>query len=511
MPAPTEQPTFEPSAAPVGTTEPPPFARRPVLTVAGLTALLLMLISGRYGYLSDELYFLAAGKYHLDWGYMDQQPLVPLLAAGIDAVLPGSLPALRLPAALLTAFGIAGTALLAREFGGDRRAQTLAAAAYALSPWLLLSGHWLAAATFEPAQWLLVLWPVTRWVRLREAGIRRDRLLLAAGLVAAVGVQTKFQIVLLCAALLSGVLIAGPRPMLRRPALWAGAALAAAVSIPALIWQSGHGWPSRDMGDVVAAESSRLLLLPTTLLYAGPVAGAFLCCFGLWCLVRDERLRPMRFLACTALLLLVFYLLVGGRPNYLSGLCGMLFAAGAVGFQHRREAGAARWSWTAWPAYALSAVLPLVLLPITPLPSVARHPQLAAYSRLYETGWPELAETVAHVYRSLPPDQRERTAIVGESYHLAGALDVLGPELGLPGVHSPHRGYWFFGAPPDSATVLLYVGGAEPLKPYFAESRRLATVRTELDLVNVAQGVSVIRYDGPKLPWSRLWPRIRTQ
>ncbi|MBB5069207.1 glycosyltransferase family 39 protein [Saccharopolyspora gloriosae] len=509
MPAPTEQPTCEPSAPPAAA--PPPFARGPVSAIAALTGLLLVLISGRYGYLSDELYFLAAGKYHLAWGYMDQQPLVPLLAAGIDAVLPGSLLALRLPAALLTAFGICCTALLAREFGGDRRAQVLAAAACALSPWLLLSGHWLAAATVEPAQWVLLLWLVARWVRLREAGVRRDRLLLAAGAVAAVGVQTKFQIVLLCAALFLSVLVAGPRPMLRRPALWAGVALAAVASIPALVWQAGHGWPARDMGEVVSAESSRLLLLPTALLYAGPVAGAVLCCFGLWCLLRDERLRPVRFLAGTTLLLLVFYLLAGGRPNYLSGLCGMLFAAGAVGFQHRREAGSTRWSWVAWPACALSAVLPLALLPLVPLPAAAPHPPLASYSKFYETGWPELAETVARAYRSLPPQDRARTAIVGESYHLAAALDVLGPEFGLPAVRSPHRGYWFFGAPPESATVLLYVGAAEPLEPYFATSRRLATVRTELDLVNLAQGVSVIRYDGPALPWSRLWPRIRTQ
>lgn len=509
MPAPTEQPTCEPSTPPV--TEPPPFARGPVLTIAGLTALLLVLISGRYGYLSDELYFLAAGKYHLDWGYMDQQPLVPLLAAGIDAVLPGSLLALRLPAALITACGICCTGLLAREFGGDRRAQVLATAACALSPWLLLSGHWLAAATLEPAQWVLLLWLVVRWVRLREAGIRRDRLLLATGAVAAVGVQTKFQIVLLCAALCVSVLVAGPRPMLRRPALWAGVALAATASIPALAWQAGHGWPARDMGDVVNAESSRLLLLPTALFYAGPVAGAVLCCFGFWCLLRDERLRPVRFLAATTLLLLVFYLFAGGRPNYLSGLCGMLFAAGSVGFQHRREAGSTRWSWTAWPAYALSAILPLALLPIVPLPAAAPYPPLAPYSKFYETGWPELAATVARAYRSLPPDERGRTAIVGESYHLAGALDVLGPEFGLPVVHSPHRGYWFFGAPPDSAAVLLYVGATEPLEPYFTTGRRLATVQTELDLVNLAQGVSVIRYDGPRLPWSRLWPRIRTQ
>src|SRR3954453_7330388 len=67
-----------------------PLARWPVLAIAGGVGLLLLLTSGRVGYFDDELYFLVAGR-HLDWGYADQGPLVPLLARAMDTVLPGSL------------------------------------------------------------------------------------------------------------------------------------------------------------------------------------------------------------------------------------------------------------------------------------------------------------------------------------------------------------------------------------------------------------------------------------
>ncbi len=65
------------------------FARRPVLLVAGLTGLVLLLVSGRDGYHRDELYFLTAG-HHPAWGYPDQPPLVPLLARGLALLAPAA-------------------------------------------------------------------------------------------------------------------------------------------------------------------------------------------------------------------------------------------------------------------------------------------------------------------------------------------------------------------------------------------------------------------------------------
>src|SRR5919198_1571394 len=90
-------------------------------------AALELATSDRYGYHRDEQYFIAIGG-HPAFGYVDEPPLVPLLAHALDAVSGHSLFWLRLPAAIAGAAVVLVTGLIAREFGGGRAEQLLAAA-----------------------------------------------------------------------------------------------------------------------------------------------------------------------------------------------------------------------------------------------------------------------------------------------------------------------------------------------------------------------------------------------
>ena len=75
------------------------------LTAFGVVAflaackLLLLLSTGHgYGYFRDELYYLACSR-HLDWGYVDQPPLIALIAWMVRSTIGDSLTAIRfLPA-----------------------------------------------------------------------------------------------------------------------------------------------------------------------------------------------------------------------------------------------------------------------------------------------------------------------------------------------------------------------------------------------------------------------------
>ena len=103
--------------------------------------LLVHLYAGRYyGYFVDELYYLACSR-HLAWGYVDQPPLIAVITWLARSLLGDSLPAIRFFPAVAGAAEVALTALIARELGGKRFAQGLAALAALVAPAVLAAGQ----------------------------------------------------------------------------------------------------------------------------------------------------------------------------------------------------------------------------------------------------------------------------------------------------------------------------------------------------------------------------------
>jgi hypothetical protein len=492
-------------AAPVETGSIPAFARLPVLAIAGGVALLLSLTAGRYGFFGDELYFIAAG-HHLAWGYADQPPLVPLLARAVDAMFPGSVVALRIPAMVVTVAGVVVTALAAREFGGQRRAQTLAAAAIAISWQLLVSGHLLETSTVDPLFWEVITWLVVRWIRTRN-----DWLLLWSGAVTAIDLQVKYLIPAFWIVLGVCTVLVGPRDLLRRPMLWIGMALAVLSTVPSMIWQSNHGWPQWEMGRVIAYEQAsayggRPGFLVLAVVTAGFLAGAVLLCYGLWQLLRSDALRPYRVLGWTVIGVTAICVATEGHYYYASGLYSLCWAAGAVGVQRRRPALWWRWS-ISWVAFVLSAVVAVPLaLPIFPQPPSSGMNLLKAGT----VGWPKVVDTVAAAYRSLPSTEQHNAVLLTRDYWQAAAIDYYGPERGLPRVYSAYRGYWYFGAPPADSGVVLYVGPDKTtLAPYFDTMRPISTVDNPGGFPGINNKISVWLCSGQRVPWTQLWPKLR--
>jgi len=472
------------------------WARWPVLAIAATAAGILGVVSGRSGYFGDELYFLAAGR-HLDWSYADQPPLVPLLARLMDTLFPDSVTAVRLPATLATALSIVVASLIARELGGGRRAQVLAAASYAVSWGVLVTANTLNTAVIDSFIWTLLTWLLVRWVRTRQ-----DRLLLVAGLLTAVSVQVKDLVAVFWIILIGAVLAVGPREMLRRPMLWVGGVVTVVTSLPNLWWQVGHGSPQLTMSQIVSAEQDvtggRLTFLPFELLFAGLPIGIVLLVYGTVRLLRSADLAPYRFLGWTFVGVSVVFWVSNGRWSYVLGLFGLVMGAAIVELERQPTT---RW-WRAlrsWPCYVLAALIPVLIMQ-----------PFGSRDTPWTHGWLGITSAVAQAYQTLPATQRRNAVIVSDTYTQASALDQFGPAYGLPKAHSPNRGYWYFGPPPDNAGPTVYIGlNSTTISRYFGNVRKVGAVDIPGGMRGINLGVSIWICTDQKVPWSAIWPTVR--
>ena len=293
-----------------------------------------MAVSGRYGYVRDELYFLAAGR-HLAWGYVDQPSLTPLLAR-IDALLTGdtlvglrALPALGLAALVLL------TAAMARALGAGRGGQLLAALATACCAEYLGAMHELTTTPVDFVGWALVLLAVTKLLTRSD-----PRWWIAVGGLAGLGMDAKWNIGFLVAALGLGFAVTpAARPLLRSRYLACAAVLFAVLAAPDFAWQALHGWPNVAVFGHLNQQAwqNRALYWPIQVVYTS-IALVPLWVGGIAWALRDARLRVV---GVAAVAVIVAQFVLGGKGYYPGGVYTFCFAAGATRAGCRPAAAAA--------------------------------------------------------------------------------------------------------------------------------------------------------------------------
>jgi 4-amino-4-deoxy-L-arabinose transferase-like glycosyltransferase len=482
----------------------PPVAWAPVGAVAAAVTVVLLAFAGRYDYHRDELYFRILGQ-HPSWGYVDQPPATPLVARFATALFGDSLWGLRAPAALCTAVTAVLVALIAREVGGGRAAQTLAALV-AASGFPLIAGHVLLTATID-----MVVWPAALLGVIRALLRDQPRWWLFVGGVVGLALYNKHLIVLLLLAIGLGLLLVGPRRVLRSPWLWAGVAIALAVGAPNLVYQATHDWPQLKMAGALArnkGDEARLTFVPLQLLMLGPPVAAIWIA-GLVKLLRDPALRPIRAIGVAYLALCVVVPLIAGQPYYTLGLQLALWAVGAVATVNWVAGRAGRRALVATAMVLNAAVAALIALPILPIPALARTPitEINQATR-DQIGWPAYVRQVAEAYRGLSADEAGHAVIITGNYGEAGAIDRYGSRYGLPKVYSGQNALYNLGPPPESASVAILVGmgGA---RSAFDSCQMVTRLDNGVGIDNEEQGRTVWVCRGRQRPWREIWPGLQ--
>jgi hypothetical protein len=468
--------------------------------------------SARYGYQRDELYFLAAGR-HLAFGYVDQPPIVPLLARFSTVIFGNSLAGFRIIPALALAALVILTAAMSRLLGAGRAGQLLASLATASCAEYLGAMHLLTTTTVD-----FVFWAVTLLLVLRLLISRDTRWWLAIGGCIGLGLEAKWNIGFLVASLAVGFAITPARRLVVSRWFALAVAVAAAIAAPDVIWQAAHGWPNFAVFGALqgAAGHNRATYWQAQVVYTG-LALAPVWVTGLTWALRSRAARQFRPVAIACVTVITWFFVVGGKPYYPGAVFTFLFAAGSVPVERWLEARKPLFGLVRPIAAASVAMLAswLISLPIAlpVLPARALHTiplQKINYDLGEMIGWPRQVALVASEYHLLPVSLRRRTAIITGNYGEAGAIDRYGPGAGLPGAYSGANNFWLWGPPPAADTSVIAIN-LDPafLRREFDHVRQIATFGNGIGVSDDEQGAAIYLATGLKTSWALAWPAFR--
>jgi 4-amino-4-deoxy-L-arabinose transferase-like glycosyltransferase len=488
-----------------------------VLVLCGAAIVLLhTFTNGRYGFHRDELATLDDAR-SLAWGYVAYPPVTPFIARVALSLLGPSLIGLRFFAALAQGVVLVLTGLIARELGGGRQAQIVAAFAAAIGGVAFSAGMLFEYVTFDYLCWVAAAYFVVRLLASED-----PRWCLALGAAIGVGMLTKYTMAFLILGIATGFLFTSARRYLRSPWLWCGVALAFLIFLPNLIWQVRHQFVTLDFLQCIHARDVRMGRTdnfvigqfwvatnpPTVLLWLAGLYYVFATKDG-------KRYRPIGWMFAVPF---VLFVIARGRAYYTAPGYPMLLAAGAVWGERWLASlpspGALVIRWSVWIALTIGAlIVAATVLPIAaPGSSWWQAADKATGGNFNEEiGWRELVQTVASVRDTLPIEERSRLGILAADSGQAGAINLYGPAFRLPKAICGTNSHWYrgYGNPPPE--TLIVVGMPRLIERAFASCKIAGHVSNRYGVRNsTIANTEIFVCHGLRLPWPSFWQRLRS-
>ncbi|MCU1220292.1 MAG: glycosyl transferase, family 39, partial [Candidatus Angelobacter sp.] len=333
-----------------------------VLYVVAAKLLLHLLTVARYGIFRDEMYYLACSR-HMAWGYVDHPPLTVWIAWFSRVVLGDSPLGVRLLPILAGAAVVWLAGTLAREMGGGRFAQAMAAFAVFVVPIYLVAHTWLTDNVFEQLIWMVCIWLVVRAVNTGDA-----RYWFWFGVVAGLGFENKYSIAFLLLGLVVGVALTPNRRFLKSRYLWLGILACAVISLPNVLWQVHYHFPFLKLIHNIRM-SDRDVVRPPVAFIADQAMIMNPVLFPLWMgglvwLLAARDGRRYRVFGWTYLVVLGAFIALKAKNYYVAPIYPILFAAGAIGLE-RMAQGRRIGTWVCSAYVALVIAAGALLMPFS--------------------------------------------------------------------------------------------------------------------------------------------------
>ncbi|GAB3238539.1 glycosyltransferase family 39 protein [Hymenobacter seoulensis] len=470
-----------------------------------------LLASHAYELHRDEYLYLNYG-HHLAWGYLEVPPLTAL-QSWITLALGGGWFWVKFWPILWGSLTIYVVARAVQRMGGGTWAVLLAGVCYLNSAFSRVN------FLFQPNSFECFAFTLVCYLLICFQERSAARYLYSVGLVLGLALLNKYTTLFFIAALGVGILATPLRRVLATRAFWGGAGLALLLWLPNLVWQLTHDIPflhhmqllqesqlvNVSVGDFW--KDQMLMCFPTLLVWLA----------GIGALLLSQRLRPYQAVGivyCTGLLILT---VLHGKSYYALGYYPILFAAGAVWWEHQlqrvpRVAAVLRPVFLVVPFLASIPVLPFLFTLYSPGRMVELgkkyrdlgllrwedgrdHPLPQDYADMQ--GWQEMADKTWQAYQSLPAATRAHTLILTANYGQAGAINYFNRSRPMPSAQSFNGSYlfWFPAAAVQTWQHILIIDDEpDDLQAHFQEFCRFDEVRNPYAR---EQGTAIVRCSGP--------------
>ncbi|MGE5412072.1 MAG: glycosyltransferase family 39 protein [Clostridiales bacterium] len=486
------------------------------------------LFHGRYGYFRDELYYIACTK-HLDLGYVDHPPLSIFLLWINRHLLGDSLYAMRLLPSLAGASVIILAALTARKLGGGRFCQSLAALSVAAAPGLAGMAQLFTMNPFD-----VFFWTLTGYILVCLFVDNKPKLWIYFGLVIGLGLLNKYSIGFMVIGLITGMLFTHQRKHFASLWFWSGAAIAALIFFPHVLWQISHSFPSLEF--MRNASMNKNVHLGPIKLFLGQVQdinffNTPLWLGGIYFFYKHNKssLRPLAWIYPIVFLIMVFS---NGKVYYLAASYPLYLAGGAVLFEQIIPSIHLKW---AKPAFISSLMIYGLIsvpftMPVLPIEQFIKYQSLVGTAPRADErsgvaelpqyfadqfGWKELVSKVAGAYRKLSKEEQAQCLIYMRNYGQAGAIEFFGKDYGLPNVVCPHNSYWLWGPGNRTGNIAIIIGPANSLNENLADLHKYYKYVEFADITNAKytmpfeRGRMIFICKGMNTTFQKIWSNER--
>jgi hypothetical protein len=475
-----------------------------------------MVFANNYGYHRDELYYIVSGTQHLSLGYVDFPPFIAYVAAFLNLISKDSLVSIRAVPALNEALLVFVVGMIARELGGGRKAQLLAAVSTLASFGFLAFGSLFTPDSFDSLWWSILAYLVVRIVKRKE-----PKLWILAGLVVGVGLLTKLTIFFFVAALfISFLAIPSSRKYLQSKWIGMGGLISIACTLPVIYWNSINGWPMIHFYEEFRGDLSGggPLNFSITQIEIISFLNAPIFFIGLYFYLKSDMGRELRAFGLAYLILFAFMMTLNMKTYYLMSSYPLLFAGGALLIERSSVArkGGFRW-FGSKPFIACLVIVAMLLAPLA-MPILTPSTLIRSYGASdYQAspnadrfGWSGMVSNLSIVYSTLPAGIKSQACIFTSNYGEASAVNFFGRSLGLPKAISGHNNYYIWGPGSCDGQVLITIGvSLSTLKQGYKNVTTLATLDCQY-CISYEQILPVYLCTAPNFTSiSALWSSVR--